>query len=62
MSNRGPTVLRMVAGKDATKKYYKFHGEVVLKQYAQEFRIGTVEPKTPESSASKSFFSRLFVG
>jgi cytochrome b involved in lipid metabolism len=54
------TVLLMVAGKDATKKYYRFHGEVVLKRYAPEFRIGTVEPKTKESSASKSLFSQLF--
>jgi hypothetical protein len=34
-----------VAGKDATKQFWKYHNESVLKKYAAKLKVGTVAEK-----------------
>ncbi|RQM08030.1 hypothetical protein DH86_00001370 [Scytalidium sp. 3C] len=41
----GAKILKRVAGKDASKQFWKFHNESVLKKYAPTLKIGTVEEK-----------------
>ena len=41
----GAKILKRVAGKDATKQFWKYHNESVLKKYSQRLKIGTVEEK-----------------
>lgn len=31
-----------MGGKDATKAFWKYHGESVLAKYGEKFKIGTV--------------------
>ncbi|PHH66712.1 hypothetical protein CDD80_917 [Ophiocordyceps camponoti-rufipedis] len=38
----GPKILKRFAGKNATKAFWKYHGENVLKRYGEKFRIGDV--------------------
>merc|ERR1711939_976148 len=39
----GPKILKRTAGKDATKPFWKYHGDQVLKKYGPKLKIGTVE-------------------
>jgi len=41
----GSKILKRVAGKDATKQFWKYHNESVLKKYSERLKIGTVEEK-----------------
>ncbi|KAI9769532.1 MAG: hypothetical protein M1840_004009 [Geoglossum simile] len=41
----GSKILKRVAGKDATKQFWKYHSEHVLKKYAEKLKIGVVEEK-----------------
>jgi cytochrome b involved in lipid metabolism len=41
----GAKILKRVAGKDATKQFWKYHNESVLKKYASKLQIGTVQDK-----------------
>ena len=41
----GSKILKRVAGKDATKQFWKYHNESVLKKYSERLRIGTVKDK-----------------
>jgi cytochrome b involved in lipid metabolism len=41
----GAKILKRVAGKDATKQFWKYHNESVLKKYAPKLKIGTVAEK-----------------
>ncbi|PFH60297.1 hypothetical protein XA68_11180 [Ophiocordyceps unilateralis] len=38
----GPKVLKRFAGKNATKAFWKYHSESVLKRYGAKYRIGHV--------------------
>ncbi|KKA30959.1 hypothetical protein TD95_001307 [Thielaviopsis punctulata] len=38
----GEKVLKRFAGKDATKSFWKYHGEHVLAKYGDEYKIGTL--------------------
>jgi cytochrome b involved in lipid metabolism len=38
----GSKILKRVAGKDATKQFWKYHNESVLKKYSAKLKIGTV--------------------
>jgi len=41
----GAKILKRVAGKDATKQFWKYHNEGVLKKYSERLKIGTVAEK-----------------
>jgi len=41
----GSKILKRVAGKDATKQFWKYHNESVLKKYSERLKIGTVKDK-----------------
>ncbi|PGH18003.1 hypothetical protein AJ80_04624 [Polytolypa hystricis UAMH7299] len=39
----GAKILKRVAGKDATKQFWKYHGDNVLKKYGDKLKIGEVK-------------------
>jgi len=41
----GAKILKRVAGKDASKQFWKYHNEGVLKKYGPNLKVGTVEEK-----------------
>lgn len=41
----GSKILKRVAGKDATKQFWKYHNESVLKKYSPQLKVGTVGEK-----------------
>ncbi|ETN37257.1 uncharacterized protein HMPREF1541_08248 [Cyphellophora europaea CBS 101466] len=41
----GAKILKRVAGKDATKQFWKYHNESVLKKYSPKLKIGVVGEK-----------------
>ncbi|TAQ83253.1 hypothetical protein B7494_g8422 [Chlorociboria aeruginascens] len=41
----GAKILKRVAGKDATKQFWKYHNESVLKKYGAKLQVGTVQEK-----------------
>lgn len=41
----GSKILKRVAGKDATKQFWKYHNESVLKKYSEKLKVGTVAEK-----------------
>lgn len=43
----GAKILKRVGGKDATKQFWKYHNEGVLKKYSERLKIGTVK-ETPK--------------
>ncbi|KAJ9648681.1 hypothetical protein H2201_004723 [Coniosporium apollinis] len=38
----GAKILKRVGGKDATKQFWKYHNESVLKKYQPRLKIGTL--------------------
>lgn len=38
----GARVIQRMGGKDATKAFWKYHGESVLAKYGDRFKIGSV--------------------
>ena len=39
----GAKILKRVAGKDATKQFWKYHNEGVLKKYSPKLKVGKVK-------------------
>lgn len=39
----GAKILKRVAGKDATKQFWKYHNDSVLKKYGEKLKVGTVK-------------------
>jgi len=39
----GPKILKRVGGKDASKQFWKYHSENVLKKYKDKLCIGSVK-------------------
>ena len=39
----GAKILKRVAGKDASKQFWKYHNEGVLKKYTERLKIGSVK-------------------
>ncbi|EME80720.1 uncharacterized protein MYCFIDRAFT_183128 [Pseudocercospora fijiensis CIRAD86] len=39
----GAKILKRVGGKDASKQFWKYHNESVLKKYGPKLKIGTVK-------------------
>lgn len=38
----GEKILKRFAGKNATKAFWKYHGESVLKRYGEKLKLGSV--------------------
>ncbi|KAL1954133.1 hypothetical protein VTO42DRAFT_1713 [Malbranchea cinnamomea] len=51
----GKKILLGVAGKDASKKYRKYHGDAVLRRH-ETLRIGTIAGDDKPASRSKGLF------
>ena len=47
----GKKILQRVAGKDASKQFWKYHSEGVLKKYKPKLQIGSLDSKPKEKSA-----------
>jgi len=41
----GAKILKRVAGKDASKQFWKYHNESVLKKYSSRLKVGTLVEK-----------------
>ncbi|TVY83749.1 putative cytochrome b5, partial [Lachnellula suecica] len=41
----GSKILKRVAGKDASKQFWKYHNEGVLKKYGPKLKVGVVGEK-----------------
>ena len=39
----GAKILKRVAGKDASKQFWKYHNESVLKKYSDRLKIGQLQ-------------------
>ncbi|KAK4104237.1 cytochrome b5 [Parathielavia hyrcaniae] len=39
----GAKILKRVAGKDATKQFWKYHGKSVLEKYGPKLKVGTLK-------------------
>ncbi|KAG9186031.1 hypothetical protein G6011_02587 [Alternaria panax] len=42
----GAKILKRVGGKDASKQFWKYHNEGVLKKYGPKFKIGTIKEES----------------
>lgn len=40
-----PPVLQRVAGKDASKQFWKYHNESILKKYQKQLQVGSLNTK-----------------
>ena len=62
-TNLCPPVLQRVAGKDASKQFWKYHNESILKKYKAQLQVGSLNskkqaapptpPATPPKAAAK---------
>ena len=41
-------VLQRVAGKDASKQFWKYHNEGILKKYKKQLQVGSLDSKAAE--------------
>lgn len=41
----GKKILQRVAGKDASKQFWKYHNEGILKKYQKQFQVGSLDTK-----------------
>ena len=57
-----PTVMAGVAGKDATKKYDKYHRRAILDQYKPKLHVGTLVASEAANGPKKGLFQRLGFG
>ncbi|KAK3710940.1 hypothetical protein LTR37_009961 [Vermiconidia calcicola] len=39
----GAKILKRVGGKDASKQFWKYHNESVLKKYSERLKVGTLK-------------------
>ena len=44
-SNPPPSVLQRVGGKDASKQFWKYHNESILKKFQPKLQIGSLDTK-----------------
>jgi len=58
----GAKIMAGVAGKDATKKYDKYHRRAILDQYKPRLRVGTLDPSETSNGSKKGFLQRLGFG
>ena len=45
------TVLQRVAGKDASKQFWKYHNESILKKYQGQLQVGSLDSKPKPAQA-----------
>ncbi|KAI9052684.1 hypothetical protein LZ554_004023 [Drepanopeziza brunnea f. sp. 'monogermtubi'] len=48
----GKKILTRVAGKDASKQFWKYHNEGILKKYKPKLQVGSLDTKKPEAPAA----------
>lgn len=49
-------VLQVVAGRDATKQFKKYHREAILNQYKEKLQVGSLDADDkPKSGSTLSF-------
>lgn len=48
-ANSLPQVLTRVAGKDASKQFWKYHNEGILKKYKGQLQVGSLDTKKQEA-------------
>merc|ERR1712144_135429 len=41
----GKKILQRVAGKDASKQFWKYHNESILKKYSKQLQVGSLDSK-----------------
>ena len=44
----GKKILTRVAGKDASKQFWKYHNEAILKKYQKSLQVGSLDSKKPK--------------
>ncbi|KAK5110919.1 hypothetical protein LTR62_005457 [Meristemomyces frigidus] len=49
----GKKILQRVAGKDASKQFWKYHNESILKKYQKQLQVGSLDSK-PQAAAPPS--------
>lgn len=47
----GKKILQRVAGKDASKQFWKYHNEGILKKYQKQLQIGSLDTKPKPAAA-----------
>ncbi|KAI9843968.1 MAG: hypothetical protein M1837_006009 [Sclerophora amabilis] len=47
----GKKILQRVAGKDASKQFWKYHNESILKKYKPQLQLGSLDTKPKEAAA-----------
>ena len=47
-----PQVLQRVGGKDASKQFWKYHNESILKKYKGQLQIGSLESKKQDAPST----------
>ena len=50
--------MQTVGGKDATKKFQKYHRDAILNKHREELQIGSVDVETKPKSSSLFSFMR----
>lgn len=48
----GKKILQRVAGKDASKQFWKYHNEGILKKYQKQLQIGSLDTKPKPTAPS----------
>ena len=46
-------VLQRVAGKDASKQFWKYHNDSILKKYKKQLQVGSLDTKQKEAPPPK---------
>ena len=46
-------VLQRVAGKDASKQFWKYHNDSILKKYKKQLQVGSLDTKQKEAAPRK---------
>lgn len=49
----GKKILQRVAGKDASKQFWKYHNEGILKKYKSKLLVGSLDSKPKPAEAAK---------
>lgn len=53
------SVLLSVAGRDATKKFRKYHRDSILNRYRERLQVGTLRTDSTRKPGFRAFFASL---